>query len=51
MSAMSETLRAYFTVYSKAFFDFWNYMTPPQYATLLMIVAFFGFMTMGSKSR
>ncbi len=51
MSRITSTIGSYLTVYKTTLANFWNNMTPPQYASLLIFVAVVGFIAMRSKSR
>jgi hypothetical protein len=51
MSGIYNTIGSYLTVYKSTLAKFWNNMTPPQYASLLIFVALVGFIAMRSKSR
>jgi|GEM_PF-4980930 len=51
MSGIFDTLKAYLLVYQKTFIRFCEHLTPQQYASLLMFVAFVGFVAMRSKPK
>ena len=51
LSNLIQTLKSYYYVYKSAFIQFWHQLTPQQYASILMLVALIGFLTMGSKRR
>ena len=51
MFGIFDTIRSYLSVYQKTFIQFWEHMTPQQYASLLMFVALVGFIAMRSKPK
>jgi hypothetical protein len=51
MSEFYDTVRSYLTIYKASVVWAWNHMTPQQYASVLMFVAFVGWLSMRGKSR
>ena len=48
MSSLFNTLHSYMVVYKKTAIHAWEYLTPQQYASILITVAVIGFL---SKSK
>ena len=51
MSSLSDTLHSYLGIYKRSAIHAWEYLTPQQYASILITVAVVGFIAMRSKPR
>ncbi len=51
MSGFYDTLRSYLSIYKSTAEQAWHRMTPQQYASILILVAVVGFISMRGKAR
>ncbi len=51
MSGMYEVVRSYLSIYQSSAAHAWSNLTPQQYATILILVAFVGWLSMRGGPR
>lgn len=49
MTDFYHTILSYLSIYRSTAVKAWDHMTPPQYASILILVAVVGFISMRSK--
>ena len=51
MSGFLDTARSYLSIYKSTAYQAWHSLTPQEYASILILVAVVGFISMRGKSR